>query len=542
MGREIQISPEFLQRIEQLNTIGISLSAERDTAYLLEKILLGAKSITNADGGTLYVMDGQGQLRFEIMRTDSLGIALGGSSGKKISLEPIVLYNEKGEPNIKTVAAFAAIKGETVNIPDIYQATGFDFSGTKRYDEKTGYQSKSFLTVPMRNYEREVIGVLQLINARDRMSGATVGFCYEDQRLTQSLASQAAVALSNQFLLQDLKGLLEKFIEVIASAIDEKSPYTGGHCRRVPAIAMLIAEAVHEVDCGPLEAAKFSDAQFYELRIAALLHDCGKITTPVHIVDKATKLEAIYDRIQHVDLRFELMKRDLEISDLKERLQRLEGKSPEVDVAVNDKIAYLTEQQDFLHHCNLGSEHMPVEAAQKIAQIGRQYWQYNGEQYPLLSEDEIHHLSIVKGTLTPEERAVINHHIVRSIKMLESLPFPRHLQNVPEIAGGHHERMDGKGYPRGLTRSQMSLQARLMGIADIFEALTAADRPYKKAMTLSQALAIMGQMKLDHHIDPDIFDVFVHQRVYLKYAEQFLSAEQIDDIDFESLPGYQAIE
>jgi len=542
MGREIQISPEFLQRIEQLNTIGISLSAERDSAYLLEKILLGAKSITNADGGTLYVMDGQRQLRFEIMRTDSLDIALGGSSGKKISLEPIALYNQKGEPNIKTVAAFAAIKGETVNIPDIYQATGFDFSGTKRYDEQTGYQSKSFLTVPMLNHEREVIGVLQLINARDRITGETVGFCYEDQRLTQSLASQAAVALSNQFLLQDVKGLLEKFIEVIASAIDEKSPYTGGHCRRVPLIAMLIAEAIHEVDCGPLEAAKFSEAQFYELRIAALLHDCGKITTPVHIVDKATKLEAIYDRMQHVDLRFELMKRDVEMSYLKERLQRLEGKPPEVDSVVTDKIACLTEQQDFLRHCNLGSEHMPAEAQQKIAQIARQHWQYNGEQYPLLSEDEIYHLSIVKGTLTPEERAVINNHIVRSIKMLESLPFPKHLQNVPEIAGGHHERMDGKGYPRGLTRNQMSLQARLMGIADIFEALTAADRPYKKAMTLSQALRIMGQMKLDHHIDPDIFDVFIHQRVYLKYAGEFLSEKQIDDIDFESLPGYQALE
>jgi len=339
-----------------------------------------------------------------------------------------------------------------------------------------------------------------------------------------------------------LKNLLEKFIIVIGNAIDEKSPYTGGHCRRVPEIAQMMAEAVQRIDRGAHAATRFSEKELYELKIAAMLHDCGKIATPIHVVDKATKLETIYDRINTVALRFEIMKKDAEIAFLKQRCQHV-PEDAQVIQTLQATWQILDEQQAFLRQSNLGSEFMSAAKQAKVKAIGEQYWtSADGKKSPLLSQEEIDNLIIPKGTLNPDERKVINNHIVLTIRMLESLPFPKNLANVPEIAGGHHERMDGKGYPKGLTREEMSVQARLMGIADIFEALTAADRPYKKAMPLSLALTIMGKMKLDGHIDPDLFDVFVNEKVYLRYAEAFLKPEQIDAIDFDNLPGYRELD
>lgn len=523
-------APDIFDRVEQLNSIGISLSAERDANRLLEKILLGAKSITHADGGTLYLVEEGRRLRFAIMHTDSLGIALGGTTGRAITLAPIELFHGDGTPNRKTVATHAALTGETVNIADAYEAVGFDFSGTKLYDQKTGYRSQSFLTIPMRDHQHEIIGVLQLINARDRGTGQMRAFGEDDRRLAESLSSQAAVALTNHRLIDELRLLLERFIEIIAQAIDEKSPYTGAHCRRVPELAMMIAEAIGQVDAGPLKDHHFTEAELYELKIAALLHDCGKITTPVHVVDKATKLETIFDRIHLIDTRLEVLRRDLEIAVLKGTCTQQEYAS---------RLRRIEDDRAFLHKCNLGGEFMAEEAQARVKAIAAQTWtRADGSVQPLLSDNEVYNLCIPKGTLTPEERTVINNHIVSTQKMLEALPFPKHLRRVPEIAGGHHERMDGKGYPRGLTRAQMSLQARLMGIADIFEALTATDRPYKKPMTLSQALTILGKMKLDRHVDPDIFDVFVREAVYRRYAEKFLAAEQIDTVDPARVPGY----
>ena len=518
------------ERLEKLNLIGASLSAERDINRLLEVILAAAKSITGADGGTLYRVADDKTLRFEIVRTTSLRYYLGGTSGNPVPFYPIQLYRD-GEPNHSMVAAHAALTGKTVNIADAYGAEGFDFSGTRAFDAKTGYRSKSFLTVPMRNHEHETIGVLQLINAADPRSGEIVAFSASDQRLAESLASQAAIVLSNRQLINQLEQLFESFINLINSAIDEKSPYTGAHCQRVPQLTMMLAEAVNDTHEGPLAKFQMTDKDRYELKIAGLLHDCGKVTTPVHVVDKATKLETIYDRIALIDTRFEVLKRDLEI-------QALRGELDERKLRV--RLRELDDDRRFLHACNMGSERMKDEDIARVKRIAAYRWRdVAGHEANFLSDDEVKNLTIRAGTLTEEERKIINHHIVATIKMLEALPWPKHLANVPEYAGGHHERMDGRGYPRGLKREQMSVQARCMGIADIFEALTARDRPYKKGKTLSESLEILGRMKLNHHVDPDLFDIFVRKKVYRRYAEMFLEPEQIDEVDESRIPGYQ---
>ena len=311
----------LFRRLEQLNGIGAALSRERDIDRLLENILEAAKTITGADGGTLYsVTEDQSALKFEILRTDSLGINLGGTTGKPIDLPLLPLRTADGGPNDSLVAAHAAIHDRTVNIADAYSAAGFDFSGTRAFDQRTGYRSQSFLTVPMKNHDLELIGVLQLINARDPDTGEVITFSQADQSLAESLASQAAIALTNRLLITQLERLFESFVNLINLAIDEKSPYTGGHCQRVPALTMMLAEAVDATREGPLAAFKMSDRDRYELKMAGLLHDCGKITTPVHVVDKATKLQTIYDRIGLVDTRFEVLKRDAELAALRRQL------------------------------------------------------------------------------------------------------------------------------------------------------------------------------------------------------------------------------
>jgi HD-GYP domain-containing protein (c-di-GMP phosphodiesterase class II) len=536
------LETRFLSKLEYLNAIGIALSQERDINQLLETILIAAKNLTRADGGTLYRLAG-GKLQFEIVRTDSLSIAMGGSSANPVPFYPIPLHDKDGKPNYTMIAAYAALTHKTVNIADAYTAEGFDFSGTRNFDKRTGYRSTSFLTVPMKNHEGEIIGVLQLLNAIDPATGLVTTFGEEDQRLAESLASQAAIALTNRLLIQQLEVLFESLIELINTAIDDKSPYTGGHCKRVPVLTMMLAEAAHEASAGPLAEFRMSEKDRYELKIAGLLHDCGKITTPVHVVDKATKLQTIFDRIDLVATRFEVLKRDAEIEMLRAKLKAIEAQDEASARRAEEAFAARTRQlesdREFLHRTNVGSERMRPEDQARVSQIARYQWRNErGEIDRFLSREEEDNLNIAYGTLNTEEREVINHHIVATIKMLEALPWPSHLVNVPEYAGGHHERMDGKGYPKGLTREQMSIPARVMGIADIFEALTAKDRPYKAGKTLSESLAILGRFKESGHIDPDLFDIFVREKVYLRYAREFLDPEQIDEVDESRIPGY----
>ena len=534
------------ESIRALSAVGIALSAEKDERCLLELIVQSAKQLTNADGGTFYSRTDDNELKFEIMHTDTLGVHMGGTSGIPIDLPNVPLYDDQGEPNHKMVAAKAAVTGETVNIRDAYNAPDFDFSGTRAFDETTGYRSKSFLTVPLRNHEDEVIGVLQLINAVSRDAGGLVPFSVADQELVMSLASQAATVLTKERLIKEHRTLFESFIELIAAAIDDKSPYTGGHCRRVPELTLMLADAAAQTQYGPLKEFSMSEDDRYELKIAGWLHDCGKVTTPEHVVDKSTKLETIFDRIQIINARFEVLKRDAEIRVLKEKLEAKEKGKRVNDNKLDKTLAAELEQLDwdreFLNVCNVGGESMAKADQDRVERIAAYRWVNNdGIETNFLTEEETYNLNIKKGTLTPEEREIINHHIVATIKMLESLPYPKHLRRVPEFACGHHEKMDGTGYPRGLTRDEMSVQARVMGIADIFEALTADDRPYKPAMPVSEALQILGRMKTTNHVDPDLFDVFVRKKVYLRYAQQFLEPRQIDHVDVSKIPGYETL-
>ena len=534
----------YIQALEKqvgnLANIGLALSKEKNMSKLLEMILIEAKRIANSDGGTLYMMTDDNRLRFEIMMTDSLDFHMGGTSGKEIPFYPVKLYDEEGNPNKSMIAAYVGLTGETVNIPDAYKAKGFDFSGTKMFDEKTGYHSQSFLTVPLKNHEDEIIGVLQLLNAQNNNTKKIIPFGSDIQEMVEALASQAAVAITNKNLIKDLEALFESFIKLIASAIDAKSPYTGGHCARVPEITMLLAKAVQETIDGPFADISFTDKEMYELKIAAWLHDCGKVATPEFVVDKSTKLETIYDRVNEVETRFAALKRDEQIKSLKNELkvERDDSLSKEEKLIkiktlkskYLKKLRELKSDLEFIKESNIGGEFMSGDKKDRVHNISNYRWKPNGKMENFLSEDEVYNLTIPRGTLTAEERKVINDHIVVTINMLEELPYPKHLKNVPEFAGGHHEKLDGTGYPKGLTKDEMSVQARIMAIADIFEALTAKDRPYKKGKTLSQAMRILGFMKNDAHIDVDLFDIFVKDKIYLKYAEEHLDPDQIDEV------------
>jgi hypothetical protein len=291
----------------------------------------------------------------------------------------------------------------------------------------------------------------------------------------------------------------------------------------------MIVRSLCDTTRGPFADFTLTGDEWRELRVAAWLHDCGKVTTPVHVMDKATKLETIFDRIALVKTRFDVLRRDAELTCLR---QIVEGRSRgDAERERNAALSALDDDQAFLERVNVGGEFLGEPDKARIRKIAERSIVLNGKQQPLLDENEVLNLSISRGTLSEEERLIINGHMVQTQRMLEKLPFPRDLQRVPEYAGGHHERMDGKGYPRGVFAQDMSIPARALAIADVFEALTAADRPYKKGKTLSESIAIMANMKEFNHLDPDLLDHFVTSDVIHEYAQRFLAKPQLDDVD-----------
>lgn len=462
--------------METVNAVGSALSGERDRKRLLDAILRGAMAVTGARAGALHLEGSDDRLERMLL----LGPGHGGPDDLAVRLDDS--------------AAHAAASGALVDDPR---------DGT--------------LSIPMRNHEGECIGVLQLV------AGAGNTLPRPARELAASLASQTAVALTRDRLAGEFRALFEGLIQLLVKAIDEKSPYTGAHCRRVPVLTEMIADAACGTNDGPLKEFTLSETERYELRIAALLHDCGKVTTPVHVQDKATKLETLFDRIDLIDLRFEVVLRDLEMNHLRH------GACD--DAALEAAQRRLREDRAFLHRCNVGGESMDRADQERVRRIGGR-WRWrgpDGEERPILSDEEIENLCIERGTLNERERDIINQHVVTTIQMLEQLPYPKSLRNVPFIAGCHHERMDGCGYPNHLTREQMSIQARILGLADVFEALTAKDRPYKPGMKVSTALGILERMRDEGHIDGELFDVFVREKVYLRYAAEWLDPEQLDD-------------
>lgn len=519
---------------ERLAQIGIALSLEKDPAKLLEVILLEAKFIARADGGTLYFLNENDVLEYEIVRTDSLSIAFGGVGNEKPPFEEIPLYHPDGSPNMTKQVVNAILNKRSISIDNAYESDEYDFKGTRAFDQANDYTTRSVLTVPMLNHKNEAIGCLQLVNALDPETGETTIFNEEAQQIVQALASQAAVILDNKILIEAQSNLLESFIKIIAEAIDAKSDYTGNHCAHVPVLTEMLAAEACEVEEGRFARFSLTDEEKYELHIAAWLHDCGKIVTPPHIMDKGTKLETIHDRIFEVLTRIEVLRRDAKIRYLEATLKE-EGDEAAALEQYRLDMERLDRDEVFLKAINQGSEYMDDNDIDNIGRISRYEIEICGETQRFLSDDEVMNLSIRKGTINRDERQEMNDHMVHTVNMLEAMPWPRHLRRVPEYACGHHEKMDGTGYPRGILAGTMSVPARMMAVADVFEALTAKDRPYKPAKKLSEAMDIIGKFKKNNHLDPDVVDFFVTSGVYRRYAEMYLDKELIDIVDEQAI-------
>ena len=515
-------------KLSKLIDIGISLSKEKNINILLEKILNEARVLSNSDGGTVYLMSDENQkLSFEIMQTESLNIKFGGSAEPVPDyIYPVKLYNEDGSKNLNNVSAVCALKGKTINIKDAYENDNYDFSGVKGFDKKHNYFSKSFLNVPLKDHKDKVIGVLQLLNAQK--DGKIISFSDEMVELVEALSSQASVALTNQLLIEEQKILFRSFIKLVVDALDKKDPVTGGHCNRVPLLTMMIAEYINS-DTTKYKDYQFNEDEMDELFVAGWLHDFGKVATPDHIMNKSTKLQGLYDKIDQVKLRFEILKRDIELNFYKSKLSKIDTKE------IDEQIKQVNEDFKFLEASNIGGEFMSEELQNRVHDIAKQKIKLDDKHCSILNEKEVDFLTIKRGTLSDEDRQIMENHVSLSYELLNKLPYPDHLKQVPFYAGCHHEKLNGGGYPNGYSGDQLPLQARIIAIADVFEGLTAPDRPYKEPYKLSKALNILKFMVNDGEIDPDLFNLLITKKLYLKYANEHLNPEQIDSIDEEKL-------
>ncbi|MEZ6196688.1 MAG: HD domain-containing phosphohydrolase [Planctomycetota bacterium] len=504
--------------IARVNEFGSSLGEVTEPDQLVQRLARTAGLLVRADGILILVADHAGEsLELANLRVRSAGIRQVRSE-KRVRIEDLPAF-EAGQEGAGERALDAWL-----------HATVAGFAPDRKY------QPQHVAAFPLRNVDDETIGLLAFLDPEDA-DGRIVAFDAETRRTARSLASQAAVALANMRLRHEFKALFDAMIEVLAVAVDEKSPYTGGHCRRVPDLAMRIFDAVESARTGPFGGVRFDAAERYEMQVASLLHDCGKVVTPVHVVDKATKLETIFDRIAMIDQRFEIVARDREIAALRERCAAEGVDLEEAESRIDAAVARLREDREFVRGTNKGGESLDDASIARIETLATELaWRdVDGAERPFLDEDERKNLSIRRGTLTAEEREVINYHMTATIRMLDQLPFPKRMRNVCHIAGAHHERMDGRGFPLGLTGDQIMLQGRMLAIADVFEALTANDRPYKPGMPLSQTLAIMSRMTRDAHLDPQLFDLFLESRTWEEYARETLRPEQCDEVDIDSL-------
>lgn len=555
---ELSATMDGMKRtIQRFLDISQATAAEENFDRLIPLLLRETLSAADADAGVLYLADEEGLIPMSALTHDGKNL-LG-------TLLPVQLA-ETG-----TLLASAIQAGE----PRFRKLDRTDVASLGLEGDLE--RSKQGVAVPLLNRQRQLIGTILLLRRKP--------FESEQVSFLKTLSGSAASSLEARELIKAQKTLFEAFIQLIAGAIDAKSPYTGGHCARVPELTKMLARAACNDNSGPFKDFALDEHDWEAVHVAAWLHDCGKVTTPEYVVDKATKLETLYDRIHEIRMRFEVLKRDAEIACLK----AIAAGSDEAEARASlaREIAQLDDDFAFVATCNDGGEFMAPEKLVRLGTIAARTWlrtlddrigisheekerkaraeakplptvealladkpEHRFERRPqdrvtedprwgfsmdvpklLYNRGELYNLSVGRGTLSSEERYKINEHIVQTLVMLAQLPFPKHLRHVPEIAGGHHEKMDGTGYPKRLTRHEMSPVARMMAIADIFEALTAVDRPYKKGKTLSEAIKIMSAMKKDRHIDPDLFDLFLSSGIYREYAEQFMTPEQRDEVD-----------
>lgn len=517
-----------------LTQIGLSLSAEKDTKKLLERIVIEARTLCNADAGTLYLLDKESQeLKFEIVQNDSLQLKMGGLSELIADFPNVPLFLD-GEPNHAHVCSKVALSGQSINLRDVYGSDGETYPGPKKYDALSGYHTKSMLVLPLKNHENVIIGVLQLLNAKDPDSGNIIAFAEEFEELIASLASQAAVALTNAQLIEDLNRLFYAFIRGIATAIDEKSPYTGGHINRVVKLSSMLAQQINHATLGPFKDRHFSEEELEELRLSAWMHDVGKVTTPENIVNKSSKLETIFDRVNLIETRFALIASAMVNSSMIAKLKLIKHKHEDLtaivqkDQILSERLRELHLEFEFIKTINNASQSLTADQLDRLKSIGKKEYTLDDKKYPYLTEDEIENLSIRYGNLSQAERRIVENHANMTLKILKQLSFPKRLAKVPEFAGGHHEKLDGSGYPQGLGAQDLPLQTRILAIVDIFEALTARDRPYREPMKLSEAIKIIHYMKENKKIDADLFDLLMDSGIYYEYARHEMDPKQID--------------
>ncbi|QKI88793.1 HD domain-containing phosphohydrolase [Thiomicrorhabdus xiamenensis] len=520
------------KQLRSLLHIAQSLSAQTNTDRLIESILKEAMDLSGADAGTLYTLSEDKQkLQFTVVQNRSLKIKMGGTQNP-ISWEPLSLYHRDGTPNGKMAAVLCALSKEAINIPDAYSDTDFDFSGTRAFDDKTGYRSQSMLVIPLLDRDQRLLGVLQLINKQDK-SGQVQPFNQQDQQNTMALASQAAISLNNSLLIKRMEELFEAFAHAITKAFDEKSSFTGIHIRQVAKLATLIAKAIDE-DETVYKDVNYTPEMHHTIKIAALVHDVGKIATPESILQKATKLEAIYDRIESVRLRFAILERDLRLQALQKRIENL-GQAPSPvnandDRELHSEIQELYDQFEFLKSMNTGREFVEQTHLQKIQKLAQISFELDGKQHPLLSGDEVVNLSIQRGTLNDAERETIMDHARISLEILQTLPFPEQYERIVDIAANHHEKLDGSGYPRGLTASELTLEDHIMILADLYEALSSPERPYKQPLSLQQVANILCSMANHGEIDKTLLRFFFESGAYQNYNTE-LNPEQLTDFE-----------
>jgi len=387
--------------------------------------------------------------------------------------------------------------------------------------------AQSMLVVPIRNHDNDIIGVLQRLNATNPISNKVISFSQDYENLCQSLASQAAVSITNAKLISNMTELFEAFVKVMATAIDEKSPVTGGHIRRVADLTLTMADVIHNTKEGPYKDITFSSDQVYELRIAAYMHDIGKVTSPVEIVEKSKKLQTIFDRIQYIRLRMAYISQKIILEGQDAKIEILQnggdsGKLKALETETHNKLEEIKEIREFINKCNEPGEFLDDETLERLKEISQKiYIDDEEQQQPFLTEDELVNLSIRRGSITEAERKKMQGHAAVTLKMLKQIPFTKKLKNIPDFAGAHHEFINGKGYPLGLKGDEIPFEGKLMAVTDIAEALTASDRPYKKAMPLETVNRILRSMAQKEELDNNLVELFIEKEVYKTYQEKY---------------------
>jgi len=495
-------------KIKKLNKIGLALSSENELPILLEMIVEASRELTNCDGGTLYLKDDNG-LNFHIVQTKSLNIFMGGSK-EEINWKPLPIYLDNGEPNRKMIAVCSVLDDRVINITDIYQNNEFSFDGAKEFDISNNYKSKSNLTIPLKNYENEIIGVLQLLNKLDNNKNI-VAFDSVDEEIISSLASQAAISITNTNLILDFEKMIESFLHSILYAIKETSPHTASHIGKMVDLTNMIVDEIDR-DKSIFKDKNFSNLDKKIINISALLHDVGKIATPDIILNKSTKLEGIFDGIDIINSRFNSIKKSLEIAYLKNIISKDE---------FDNRVVELDNDFETLKQFNTGGEFLAQDKIDYIQDMAKTPIIIDSQKHYRLTPQEASLLSIAKGTLSKNEREIINRHAIITQNILKKLHLPKKYKEIPQISGNHHEKLNGKGYPNGLKGDEITFEARVLAVADIFEAITSKNRPYRKPNSLTTSMKILNFMVKDGEIDASIVKFLEKSGLNLRYAKKY---------------------